>query len=253
MKSILDKWLIDLANSWDGFGMLLYVVITLSISAVLSALIGLERYRKGENAGMRTHALLAVGCSFLMTISLWAIIVPETGRTSYDLSRIAAATVSGVGFLGAGVIIKDKFTVKGLSTATTLWICAAIGLAVGAGFVVEAVIATILTMLVIFIRNRLIIGIDRNAPHVIIKSEPGYSIIESITDVCAKNALNLKSIDITAFSEKGTEVKAYFPYHTNKLLLEYFVAEMKRDKAIVDARIVMKRGQTNFEQGPHES
>ena len=70
--------------------MLLYVLITVVISAVLSALIGLERYRKGENAGMRTHALLAVGCSFLMTISLWAIPMAAIDSSIFDISRIAA-------------------------------------------------------------------------------------------------------------------------------------------------------------------
>ena len=127
MKSnIIDQFFIDLANGLDGWGMLIYVLVAALISAILSALIGLERYRKGENAGMRTHALLAVGCSFLMSISLWAIPMAAFDAAKFDISRIAAATVSGVGFLGAGVIIKDKFTVKGLSTATTLWICAAI-------------------------------------------------------------------------------------------------------------------------------
>ena len=252
-RNIIDQWFVDLASLFNGYGIILYVFLTVCISAVLSALIGLERYRKGENAGMRTHALLAVGCTFLMTIALWAIRASEFDASSYDISRIAAAIVSGVGFLGAGVIIKDKFTVKGLSTATTLWICAAIGIAMGAGFVLEAIIATIVTMLVVFVRNRIIIGIDRNAPHVVVSCKPGYSVIQSITDICAKNTLNLKNVDITKFDENGIEAKAYFPYHINKLLLEYFVSEMKKEDNVIDAYIVMKKGNNTNYEGPHES
>ena len=251
--NFIDQWFIDLAKSLDGFGMLIYVFITVMISAVLSALIGLERYRRGENAGMRTHALLAVGCSFLTTISLYIFTVVGAVDTKFDISRIAAATVSGVGFLGAGVIIKDKFTVKGLSTATTLWISAAIGLATGAGFVLEAIIATIVTMLVVFIRNRLIIGIDRNAPHVVITSKEGYPIIEQINNVCNRNALNLKNVDITKIENGVMETKAYFPYHSNKLLLDYFITEMKKEEAVIDGYIVLKGTNNNNYEGPHES
>ena len=251
--NFIDESIIKLATSLDGWGMLIYILITVIISAVLSALIGLERYRKGENAGMRTHALLAVGCSFLMSIAIWAIPMAGFDTTKYDISRIAAAVVSGVGFLGAGVIIKDRFTVKGLSTATTLWICSAIGLATGAGFVLEAIVATIITTLVVFIRNRLIIGIDRNAPHVIVEADKNVSIIDVINTVCAKNTLNLKNIDITEINEQKIVAKAYFPYHSNKLLLDYFVNEIKKVDGVKEASIVLNKNPANYDQGPHES
>ena len=249
--NFIDKWFIELANGLDGYGMLLFCLFTISISAVLSALIGVERYLKGENAGIRTHALLAVGCSFFMTISMWAIRIPNNDL-KFDISRIAAATVSGVGFLGAGVIIKDRFTVKGLSTATTIWICSAIGMAVGAGFVVEAVIATALTMLVVFIRNKVIVGIDQRAPHVIVESKDNVSIIETISDVCSKNAMNLRNIDIVDINNGKITAKAYFPYHSNKLLLQFFTMELKKIEGIESTSIVMKQNK-RFSQGPHES
>ena len=78
-------------------------------------------------------------------------------------------------------------------------------------------------------------------------------IIQSITEVCAKNTLNLKNVDITKFDEKSVEAKAYFPYHSNKLLLDYFVTEMKKEDAVVDAYIVMKKGNNVNYEGPHES
>ena len=251
--NIIDESIIKLATSFDGWGMLLFILITVIISAILSALIGLERYRKGENAGMRTHALLAVGCSFLMSIAIWAIPMAGFDNSKYDIARIAAAVVSGVGFLGAGVIIKDRFTVKGLSTATTLWICAAIGLATGAGFILEAIIATIVTTLVVFIRNRIIIGIDRNAPHIIVESSKDCSIIDAINEVCSKNTMNLKSVEISDITDDKIVAKAYFPYQTNKLLLDYFVIEIKKAPGIKDAHIVINEKSITYDQGPHES
>ena len=255
--NIIDQWFIDLTGKLDGFGMLIYVLITTFISAALSALIGLERYRKGENAGMRTHALLAVGCSFLMVIALWAIPMIDFSMLGadlkYDISRIAAAAVSGVGFLGAGVIIKDKFTVKGLSTATTLWICAAIGLATGAGFILESIIATIVTMLVVFIRNRLIIGVDRNAPHVVVEAKDNVSIIDAINTVCNKNSLNLKNVDIASIEKGRITAKAFFPYHSNKLLLDYFILEIKKVEGVKSAYLVLNKDMPINYEGPHES
>ena len=249
--NIIDKSILQLIDMFDGFGMVLYVIITLMTSGILSALIGLERYRRGENAGMRTHALLAIGCSFLMIISLWAIRISNPNLT-YDISRIAAGSITGIGFLGAGVIIKDKFTVKGLSTATTLWICAAIGIATGAGFVLEAIVATFITLLIVFIRNRVIIKIDRNAPHVVIETKKDYPALKKIKLICDENSLNLKNLDITEFNEEKIIVKAYFPYRINPLLLDYFIKELKGEDGVVSSYKVMKEEKKNF-QDTHES
>ena len=250
-NNIIDRWLLSLPDLFNGFGMILYLIITLVVSGILSAMIGLERYRRGENAGMRTHALLAIGCSFLMVISLWAIRIPNPELT-YDMSRIPAGAITGIGFLGAGVIIKDKFTVKGLSTATTLWICAAIGIATGAGFILESIVATMITLLIVFIRNRVIIKIDRNAPHVIINAKKEYPALQRIKLIRDENSLNLKNIDITELDNDKMIVKAYFPYRVNPLLLEYFINELLKEEGIVSATKVMKEEKKNFED-THES
>ena len=249
--NVIDNWFIGLVDKYDGFGLLLYVILTLIITAILSALIGLERYRMGENAGIRTHALLSIGCSFLMVISMWAIKIPNPG-VSYDLSRIAAASVTGIGFLGAGVIIKDKFTVKGLSTATTLWICAAIGLATGAGFVLEAIVAALFTMLVVYLRNKMIVRVDQNAPHVVITAKKGFELIVFIKDICDKNSFNVKNIDIESIDDEKIIVRAYFPYKINPLILEYLMNELKKNENILDTKKIMKREGAVF-TSPHES
>ena len=235
-----DQWFVDLAQKLNGWGILLYVLISLLLSGLIASLFGLQRYRDGENAGIRTHALLTIGCSFLMTISVWAIHLSTGAEESYDVSRIAAGAIAGVGFMGAGVIIKDKFTVKGLSTVSTLWVCAAIGLAVGCGFILEAIIAALIIMLTIIIRNLIIKKVDKNAPHLTITCKKGYPICEKVIDLCSRNSIHLKNVDISAVEDDSVTAKAYFPYKMNKLLLEYLIIELQKDEEILKARVVDK-------------
>ena len=238
-SNVIDKWIIGLTDKFDGWGMVLYVLITVTLSAVLSALIGLERYRRGKSAGMRTHALLSVGCSFLMTISIWAINKPNP-EVNYDISRIAAGAVAGIGFLGAGVITKDKFTVKGLSTATTLWVCAAVGLAVGAGFIVEGAITALIALGIFLVVNKIIKFVDRDAPHVIVEAKKGYCAVESFTDRCNKNNIEFKNIVVTSVDKDKITAIAYFPYNASPAVLDYFITLISNDEEVISAKQVWK-------------
>lgn len=112
------------------------------LACVLGGMIGVERESLKRPAGFRTHILVCVGATLAMQtnvylMNLYLHLVP------IDPSRIAAQVVSGIGFLGAGTIIKEGATVKGLTTAATLWTVACIGLAVGAGFYAGAILATL--------------------------------------------------------------------------------------------------------------
>ena len=233
----VDKWFIDLTQKFEGYGMLIYIAIVLTLSGVLAGVIGLERYRKGKNAGIRTHALLAMSCAFLMAVSVWAIHYSHyyAPDLNHDVSRIAAGAITGIGFLGAGVIIKDKFNVKGLSTAVTLWIAAAIGLGCGAGFILEAVICAIVTMIILAFRQRVIALIDMKAPYITVKAKTGYPIMERIKEICDINQIDLKKMDVTSCDEKETVVKAYYAYKVNPLLLEYCVSQLKKEEGVISA------------------
>lgn len=173
-----------------------------------------------------------------MAISIWAIHLADPS-SSYDVTRIAAGTVTGVGFLGTGVIIKDKFTVKGLSTAATLWICAAIGLAVGAGYLVEAILATAITYTFIFVRNKVIVNIDRKAPHVVVKAKAGCPATAMIKAVCDANMLNVKNIDIWGINSETVVTKVYFPYRVNPNIQAYFAVEISKKENILGTETVI--------------
>jgi putative Mg2+ transporter-C (MgtC) family protein len=115
----------------------------LGLALVLSALIGLEREMRQKSAGLKTHTLVGVGAALFMLISKYGFTdVLEPGRIVLDPSRVAAQIVTGVGFLGAGLIFVRRDAVRGLTTAAAIWVTAAIGSAAGAGLPVLAVAST---------------------------------------------------------------------------------------------------------------
>ena len=111
------------------------------MAIVLGALLGLERGFRGRPAGLRTHALVSLGAALYTVVSISFI--------DSDPSRVAAGIVTGIGFLGAGAIFRAEDKVRGLTTAATLWVTAAIGLAVGLGYFSMAIIVTLFILLVL--------------------------------------------------------------------------------------------------------
>lgn len=122
-------------------------VFKLMLSLLLGSIVGLERRHKGQTAGMRTFALITMGATLAMLVSIY---IPQEymGLKNGDPGRIAAQVISGIGFLGAGAIIQMKGSVRGLTTAAGIWISACIGLAVGAGMYV---VSTLACLLIIFV------------------------------------------------------------------------------------------------------
>jgi putative Mg2+ transporter-C (MgtC) family protein len=119
------------APSWP------HILLRLTVAAALGGSIGLERELRERQAGLRTHLVVCVGSALFTLVSAYAFVSPKV-----DPTRIAAQIVSGIGFLGAGAIIRQGLSVRGLTTAATLWLVAAIGMASGAGYYDAAVIAT---------------------------------------------------------------------------------------------------------------
>ena len=121
-------------------------IARLSVAALLGGIVGLERQQRHKSAGLRTHILVSLGSCLIMLIS-YKLYAGVQGLTNADPARLAAQVVSGIGFLGAGTIMKEGLTIKGLTTAASLWVVAGVGLAVGAGYYVGAVTTTVLSVL----------------------------------------------------------------------------------------------------------
>ena len=150
----------------------------LAVSCILGMLIGIERSKRFKEAGVRTHIVVCCGAALCMIVSKYGFAdlggILDGSRTS-DPARLAAQVVSGIGFLGAGVIFKSGNTVRGLTTAAVLWFSAVVGLTVGAGMYVMGILAALVNLLLLVVLHRHAIGGDAYAAnhlHFIVKN--GY-------------------------------------------------------------------------------
>jgi putative Mg2+ transporter-C (MgtC) family protein len=126
----------------------------LLLITVIAGAIGYERERHGRAAGLRTHILVGLGACLVMLTGLY-LMETLAGRVELDPTRLAAQVVSGIGFLGAGTILRSRASVRGLTTAASLWAVAGVGLAAGAGFLRGAVFTGLIVMVVLWIFSRL--------------------------------------------------------------------------------------------------
>jgi putative Mg2+ transporter-C (MgtC) family protein len=126
------------------------VLLRVVLAGVLGGAIGAERELREREAGLRTHMLVAVGAALFTIVSAYAwgdFSFSQRGGITFDPTRIAAQIVTGIGFLGAGAIIRQGLSVRGLTTAASLWVVAAIGMASGAGYYSAAVITTVVVLI----------------------------------------------------------------------------------------------------------
>ncbi|MCG0275031.1 MAG: MgtC/SapB family protein [Thermosediminibacteraceae bacterium] len=173
------------------------IFLRLFLSVLLGGIIGIERESVNRPAGFRTHVLVCTGSTLTMLVSIYMF---EKYRllTTMDPARIAAQVVSGIGFLGAGTILRVGPTVKGLTTAASLWTVGSIGLAIGCGFYLAAVVATLLTFITLMSLSRienLIIG--RKLLHsmcLIVDDKPGQ--IGKIGTILGEMGVSIKKIRI---------------------------------------------------------
>ena len=126
------------------------VVLRLIVAAVLGGVVGVERERVEQPAGLRDHALVALGSALLMIVSAYGFrYVTHAPNVVLDPSRMAAQVISGIGFIGAGTIIFRRNVVRGLTTAASVWIAAAIGLACGGALYFPAIVATVIVLIIL--------------------------------------------------------------------------------------------------------
>lgn len=193
------------------------VALRLIIAAILGGLIGLERESLNKAAGFRTHTLVCVGSCLIMVISIE--MYTRVGQHQIgDPARLAAQVVSGIGFLGAGTIMRSGLGVKGLTTAATLWVVAGIGLAVGAGSYFPAVVTTAIVFLVLVYLSRIEVLIRTNKKrrtlNLLIEDKPGQ--IGLVCSALGDMEVDIRNIELSE-PQKDHRVKValavVLPYH----------------------------------------
>jgi len=193
------------------------IAFRMLLSLFVGALVGIEREYHKQPAGLRTHILISMGATLIMLLSIY---IPQTFNEYQpaDPGRLAAQVVSGIGFLGAGAIMKFGFNVKGLTTAASIWVIAAIGLAIGAGMYWATTIATsILLFALIFldIIEKWIFP-AKFIKHLRIYSAAGFELkTDPILELLKRKKVSVRTIDIEqSFDEKKTSL--YFVIQINE-------------------------------------
>jgi putative Mg2+ transporter-C (MgtC) family protein len=171
----------------------------LALAAVLGALIGYDRERSGKPAGLRTNLLICVGAALLTELSLRVARAGWADGFQADPARIAAQIVSGIGFLGAGTILQARGSVVGLTTAATMWVVAAIGMAVGAGDFILAIAATaivIVTLMLIPRFDRLMAPYPRLGATLEVVLAPDPEAVGRIQRLLVQAGLSVEAVDV---------------------------------------------------------
>jgi putative Mg2+ transporter-C (MgtC) family protein len=120
------------------------IALRLLVAAILGGIVGFERHAADKPAGTRTMSLVSLGAALFTAVSIFGF-----SGTATDTSRVAAQIVTGIGFLGAGTIIQTRGGIAGLTTATSIWVSAAVGMAAGSGMYLTAAVATALTLVIL--------------------------------------------------------------------------------------------------------
>lgn len=170
------------------------IAFRLILACVLGGVIGLQRESVGRPAGLRTHTLVCVSASLIMVVS--KLMFEQYGGHT-DPTRLGAQVVSGIGFLGAGTIIRDGVTIKGLTTAASLWAVACVGLAVGSGMYWGAIFTTFLIYITLyaFIKFDDYIGFSRKIRCIIVHCNNGKEKLRDIEEIFNKHHVNIFKID----------------------------------------------------------
>ena len=197
----------------------------LLIAAILGGIIGWERHRRGRPAGLRTHLLVCIGVTLMMLVSEHIFLKYQGYKNDsilrIDPARIAAQVVTGIGFLGAGTIMRSRTSIRGLTTAASLWVVAGIGLAVGSGFILPAVFTTVIAIAILTLNAIVEKKMKRNKYRTIkmLITSQGH-FLDEITQILEKNSVKLKNYKFKKDIQKNEiEYDLDVQYNDEKALL----------------------------------
>ncbi|WP_245741813.1 MgtC/SapB family protein [Anaerobacillus arseniciselenatis] len=207
------------------------IMFRLVIAAALGGLVGFEREYNKHPAGFRTHLLVCVGACLIMLLSMFGFqtyMEANPEFVNFDPSRLAAYVVSGIGFLGAGTILVQGYTVRGLTTAASIWVVAGIGLSVGAGMYIAGLFTTLIVILSLIFLNKVDESFFRvrkksELESIVIHAEPKDTTLLSIIDIFEQHKVKVKKVmverDNTSEKEEllRYQLKVLYPNEKVKL------------------------------------
>jgi putative Mg2+ transporter-C (MgtC) family protein len=219
----------------------LELLVRIVVGTVLGGAIGYERDLHGRPAGLRTHAIVALASATFMVVSTRFVYFQHyrsDDLVTIDPSRIAASVVSGIGFLGAGAILRDGITIRGLTTAAGLWLVAAIGMASGGGMYVESVFATVLGLAALTLLRRFEDrGVKITRRRLSLTIDPSRASIPAIVDRLAKLGATLRQEEYERQAEGGQTSATFELQLPTTFNLQTVVDALERDEDIRAVRI----------------
>ncbi|NLO98943.1 MAG: MgtC/SapB family protein [Clostridiaceae bacterium] len=207
---------------------LLAVLVRILLSCVLGGIIGFEREQsRNKPAGFRTHILVCLGSCLVMLIAEFSLIA-YSGRVNIDPTRIGAQVVSGIGFLGAGAIIRHGVSVKGITTAASIWVVACVGLACGIGFYTGAILVTLLIWTILMYLKSLEIKLAKHNTYktIEVEGERDKQIIYPLSNILKEFDISIKSLEIFDIP-KSDKQRILFQFETENKDLDLTIISAK--------------------------
>ena len=207
MVTTIDQKLVEIINGWtiDGWpvGNLCLVLIAILLSVVLCGAIGIEREWRGRSAGLRTHLLVGVGSCIIMIISIYGFPMSAANR---DVARLAAQIITGVGFLGAGAIIHRNDGIKGLTTAGTIWIVMAIGIACGSFNFILAILAMFVVIIVLTIFRKVEARMSNKKMILVVTAPTDKPVLAKILEISSQLNCSTTTLSTDLISRNGVSM-----------------------------------------------
>lgn len=212
------------------------IILRLFLACVFGGVVGFEREKNDSPAGFRTHILVSLGSALVMILSMYAF--NDFTTVNKDPARLAAQVVSGIGFLGAGTILRDKTSVKGLTTAASLWVVAAIGLAAGAGFYFASFFVTVLVFLTL--ERSVETYFFRNSQTLKVVAINGTCRVKEINRLLEAHCIVPQNVSMTLLKEEDNRTTIEYKVRTpfRKVNMEQIIDDINEIDGIYSAEHV---------------
>ena len=237
-----DQKLVEKLNEWQPggwpLGNLFACLIALVLCVLLVGIVGIERERRGRSAGLRTHLLVGVGSTIIMIISIYGFPAVFGDR---DVARLAAQVITGVGFLGAGAIMHRDSGVKGLTTAGTIWVSMAIGIACGSFNFLLAIAGTLLIFLVLTGFRKVETRISRKNPTISLVSNKDVPVLESILKVSQEFDCRVHGISSAPREDGSVEVTFQVIFEEGGERLDDYLTELGKETKAKNVHLLSHR------------
>ena len=173
------------------------VVLRLILSAVAGGIVGIEREANHSSAGLRTHILVTLGSTLIMLISMYGFQGLGSNSNGGEPARLAAQVVSGIGFLGAGTILRNGNNIRGLTTAASIWVCGGIGLAIGNGYYLGGIVTTIIVLFSLRGLGFILKNVFKSQfKLLVVQCKERAGLIGDVGHILGKNNITIKDIKV---------------------------------------------------------